>query len=317
MTSLGSARSDGDSWDVLSSVGATATIVAAGRAMASKGPRPLLDDPFAEPLVRAVGHDFFTQLMDEEISLEHPDSPMTQLQRCEQMAVRTRFFDDFLLRATAGGVRQVVILASGLDARAYRLPWPTGTVVFEIDQPEVIEFKTRTLAGIGARPTADRRAVGVDLRDDWVGALREAFFSPSAPTAWIAEGLLIYLPPGAQDRLLDLITEVSSAGSSFATEHFESLEMMSGQNAKVWRSRWRKLGLDLDVGDLVWDGDRNPPGDYLRAAGWSTTLHRTEDLYASHGFEMPDENVAPHLGKGYLTAQRGAASTSQAPARQT
>lgn len=91
MSTLGSGRSEGDSWDVVSSVGATATVVAAGRAMASRGPDPLLDDPFAEPLVRAVGHEFFTKLMDDEISLEHSDSPMTEQQRREQMAVRTRF----------------------------------------------------------------------------------------------------------------------------------------------------------------------------------------------------------------------------------
>ena len=305
MSSIGSARSEGDRWDVISSVGATAVIVAAGRAMASRGPDPLLDDTFAEPLVRAVGHDFFTRLMDQEISLEHTDSPMTELQRREQMAVRTRFFDDFLLQAAADGIRQVVILASGLDARAYRLAWPAGTVIFEIDVPDVIAFKTRTLAALGAQPTADRRAVGVDLRDDWVGALRASFFYPSAPTAWIAEGLLVYLPPDAQDRLLDQVTALSGPGSRFATEHFDNLDMFNGQRAKVWRTRWSQLGLDLDVGELVWAGDRNPPGEYLRSAGWSTVLHQTADLYASHGFEMPDEEVAPNLGMGYLTAQLG------------
>jgi methyltransferase (TIGR00027 family) len=305
MSSLGSARSEGDRWDVISGVGTTATVVAAGRAMASRGPDPLLDDPYAEPLVRAVGHEFFTRLMDGEISFEKSDSPMTDLQRRQQMAVRTRFFDDFLLRATADGIRQVVILASGLDARAYRLPFPTGTVVFEIDMPDVIAFKTRALAGIGAQATADRRAVGVDLRDDWVAGLRESFFYPSAPTAWIAEGLLIYLPPDAQNRLLDLVTEVSAAGSRFATEHFDNLDMFQGEHAKVWRNRWTNLGLDLDVGELVWAGDRNPPGDYLTEAGWTTALHKTGDLYASHGFEMPDETLVPYLGMGYLTAELG------------
>jgi methyltransferase (TIGR00027 family) len=294
---------------VITSVGATATVVAAGRAMASRGPNALLDDPFAEPLVRAVGHEFFTRLMDGEISLEHPDSPMTGRMRGEQMAVRTRFFDDFLLTATADGIRQVVILASGLDARAYRLAWPTGTVIFEVDVPDVIEFKTRTLAALGAQPTADRRAIGVDLRDDWLAALRESFFSPSAPTAWVAEGLLIYLPPDAQDRLLDQATAVSAPGSRFAAEHFDNLEMFNSEHAKVWRSRWSQLGLDLDVGDLFWAGDRNAPSDYLASAGWDVELSITADLYASNGFEVPDETVAPYLGMGYLTAQIGEAPT--------
>ena len=304
MSSLGSGRSEGDSWDLASSVGATATIVAAGRALASRGPAPLLDDPFAEPLVRAVGHDFFTRLMDGEIVLERTGSPLTEVQRREQMAVRTRFFDDFLLQATAAGIRQVVILASGLDARAYRLAWPAGTVVFEIDQPEVIEFKTTTLASMGAEPGVDRRAAGVDLRDDWVAALRDLFFYPSAPTAWIAEGLLMYLPPDAQDQLLDRVTAVSAAGSRLATEQFESMNLFTSERAQAWRKRWSQAGLDLDVGDLVWAGDRNPPAEYLTSSGWTVTLHDTADLYASNGFKLPEsEEIAPFLGMGYLSAE--------------
>ena len=117
-----------------------------------------------------------------------------------------------------------MILASGLDSRAYRLAWPAGTVVYEVDQPQVIEFKTRTLAELGAEPTADRRVVAVDLRDDWPAALRAAGFDPAQPTAWSAEGLLGYLPPEAQDRLLDTITELSAPGSRLATESAPNLE---------------------------------------------------------------------------------------------
>ena len=178
-------------------------------------PDPVIDDPFAGPLVRAVGVDFFTRLADGEITeADLGDDPQMNIVRfADGMAARTRFFDEFFTDAVDAGVRQAVILASGLDARAYRLDWPTGTVVFEIDQPEVITFKTQTLTDLGAHPTADRRAVAVDLRDDWVSALRAAGFDPSAPTAWIAEGLFGYLPSEAQDRLLDLITENSAPGS--------------------------------------------------------------------------------------------------------
>ncbi len=119
------------------------------------------------------------------------------------MAVRTKFFDEFFLDATAAGIRQAVILASGLDSRAYRLAWPAGTTVYEIDQPEVIEFKTTTLAELGAEPTAERRTVAIDLRYDWPAALTERASTRAKPTAWSAEGLLGYLPPEAQDRLLD------------------------------------------------------------------------------------------------------------------
>ena len=173
-------RHDGDSWDLASSVGATATAVAARRAMASKGPNPLIDDPFAEPLVNAVGVDAFIKMMNGEIELAEDDPAFTPQRLAEGMAVRTRFFDNFFADAAAAGVRQAVILAAGLDTRAYRLPWPPDTVIYEIDQPRVIEFKTRTLADLGAAPAADRRAVAVDLRDDWPQALRDNGFDSRA-----------------------------------------------------------------------------------------------------------------------------------------
>src|ERR1700756_101512 len=212
-------RFDGDSWDLASSVGATATAVAARRAMASKGPNPLIDDPFAEPLVNAVGVDAFIRMMNGEIEVANDDPAFTPQRLSEGMAVRTRFFDSFFLAAAETGIRQAVILASGLDTRAYRLPWPAGTVVFEIDQPQVIEFKTRTLADLGADPAADRGTAPIGLLDDWPAQLRRAGFDQTQPTAWIAEGLLIYLPPEAQDRLLDDVTALSAPGSRVATEH--------------------------------------------------------------------------------------------------
>ena len=163
------ARTDDDSWDLASSVGPTATMVAAQRVLANR--EGLIDDPFAEPFVRAVGMDFFTKALDGEIDLEDLDPRFSMRRAAEGMAVRTRHFDRLFTDAAAAGVRQAVILAAGLDARAYRLPWPDGTVVYEVDQPEVIDFKSRTLAGLGAQPTADRRTVAIDLRDDWPKAL--------------------------------------------------------------------------------------------------------------------------------------------------
>src|ERR1700746_1662463 len=213
-------RTDDDKWDLASSVGATATFVASGRAMATKDPRGLINDPYAEPLVRAVGLDLFTKMIDGELDLDAIENttPERIQAMVDGMAVRTKYFDDYFLNATGAGVKQVVILASGLDSRAYRLPWPAGTVVYEGDQPQVTEFKTRTLAGLGAAPTGARRVVAIDLRDDWPTALRAAGFDPAQPTAWSAEGLLGYLPPEAQDRLLDTITELSAPGSRLATE---------------------------------------------------------------------------------------------------
>src|SRR5271168_2586374 len=214
-----SGRTDGDSWGPGSSVGATATMVAAGRALASQGPDALLHDPLADPLVRAVGLAPFIRMIDGESTVE--DDPLLRREALnEQITVRTRFFDDFFTAATDAGIRQAVILASGLDTRAYRMHWPEGMVVYEIDQPQVIDFKTRTLADLGAAPTADRRPIGIDLRNDWPTALRQHGFDVSQPTAWIAEGLLVYLPPEAQDRLFDSIAALSPPGSRVATEHF-------------------------------------------------------------------------------------------------
>ena len=155
-----------------SSVGATATMVAAARAIASREPDAIIDDPFAEPLVRAVGMDFFIRLLDGEFGLSDDDGGAATRLMTNVMAVRTRFFDDFFTDAAAAGVRQAVILASGLDARAYRLPWPAGTVVYEIDQPKVIEFKNATMADLGAEPDGGPPRGRIDLRDDWPKALR-------------------------------------------------------------------------------------------------------------------------------------------------
>jgi methyltransferase (TIGR00027 family) len=305
MSSFGSARTEGDSWDLASSVGATATMVAASRALASREPEPLLDDRFAEPLVRAVGHPFFVQMLDGQLPLDDDDAPMTLQQRREQMTVRTRFFDDFFHDAAAAGIRQAVILAAGLDARAYRLAWPVGMVVFEVDQPEVIAFKTDTLAGLGAQPTAERRAVSIDLRDDWVTALRDNGFDATAPTAWIAEGLLPYLPPEAQDRLLDNITALSAPGSRLATENITDMSVFTDERARAMRSTWRKHGLDIDVAELVWLGERRPAADHLGSTGWEVTLHSTDQVYGRYGFVVPDNEILREFrgAMSYLSAE--------------
>jgi methyltransferase (TIGR00027 family) len=281
-------RHEGDSWDLASSVGATATAVAARRAMASKGPNPLLDDPFAEPLVNAVGVDAFIRIMNGEIEPADDDPAFTPQRLAEGMAVRTRFFDTFFLDAVAAGLRQAVILAAGLDTRAYRLTWPADTVVYELDQPRVIEFKTRTLADLGAAPTADRRTVAIDLRDDWPSALRDNGFDAGQPTAWIAEGLLGYLPPDAQDRLFDNITALSSTGSRLGTGYSADIRERIAKRGRQMSERWRRLGLDLNWADLVYDGERNDVVQYLTERGWQTTVRSTPELYADNGFEFPE-----------------------------
>jgi methyltransferase (TIGR00027 family) len=297
MTSTSTTRYDGDTWDLASSVGATATMVAAARAMATRSERPLINDPFAEPLVRAVGVDLLARLASgetdpAELNDVHDGatgSAGAMSRMADNMAVRTKFFDEFFLDATKAGITQVVILASGLDARAYRLAWPAGTVVYEVDQPQVIEFKTQALANLGAAPTAERRVVAIDLRDDWPTALRIAGFDPARPSAWSAEGLLGYLPPEAQDRLLDTITELSAPGSRLATESAPNPE--PGEEEKMRErmqtvtGRWRAHGFDLDITELVYFGDRNEAAPYLRDQGWLLNSVSIADLFAAN--ELP------------------------------
>jgi len=291
------ARTENDTWDLASSVGATATMVAAARAMATTADNALINDPFAEPLVRAVGVDFFTRLVTGELRPEDldSDSESVGMQRMtDNMAVRTKFFDEFFLTATQAGIRQAVILASGLDSRAYRLAWPAGTTVYEIDQPDVIEFKTRTLAELGAEPTAKRRTVAMDLRYDWPSALIEEGFDPNQPTAWSAEGLLGYLPPDAQDRLLDTITELSVPGSRVAVESVPNIDPADHEKAiermQAVSARWRDHGFDLDFAELVYLGDRNEAASYLGDHGWQLSRNSVKELFATNGLPPVDED---------------------------
>src|ERR1700730_401367 len=281
------ARTDNDTWDLASSVGATAAMVAAARAMASRAPDPLIDDPFAEQLVRAVGLEFFAKLLDGEVSMMESDDPnFNPLRVIDVMAVRTKFFDDFFLAATTAGIRQAVILASGLDSRAYRLPWPLDTVVDEIDQQAVIGFKTGTLSALGANPAPEHRPVAVDLRDDWPAALRANGFDASQPTAWSAEGLLSYLPPDAQDRLFDSITALSAPASRVAAGYVPDIRDRLTQRGKEVSERGRRLGLNLNWSDLIYHGERNDVVAYLADRGWQSTVGTTRELYAHNGFEF-------------------------------
>ncbi|BBX94515.1 class I SAM-dependent methyltransferase [Mycolicibacterium boenickei] len=293
-------RTEGDTWDLATSVGATATGVAASRALASKQPDPLITDPYADALVRAVGLEHSIRLADGEVCVEG-DLMLDRQRMCEQIAVRTRFFDDFFTAAGAAGIRQAVILASGLDTRAYRLAWPAGTVVFEVDQPAVLEFKTGTLAGLDAEPAAELHCVPIDLREDWPKALRDNGFDPAVPTAWIAEGLLIYLPPEAQDRLFDNITALSAPGSRLATEHMDAASLTDKWSQRV--SEWsKKVGSDVDLMDLFYSGERTAARDYLTTLGWDATVQSTRAAYESHGFPYPEELADLAGDSGYLSA---------------
>jgi methyltransferase (TIGR00027 family) len=283
-------RTDNDTWDLATSVGATATMVAAARAVATKADNPIINDQYAEPLVKAVGVDFLTRWASGDLDaaeVDSEDSSWKLQQMPDAMAARTRFFDAFFQDATQAGIRQAVILAAGLDARAYRLEWPAGMTVFEVDQPEVIAFKTETLSELGASPTTDRRTVAIDLRNDWPAALAEAGFDRSQPTAWIAEGLLGYLPPDAQDRLLDNIAALSADGSRLATEAIPDMPEVDRDKARELMQQateqWRAHGFDLNFEELGYQGDRADVAEYMEGLGWRSIGRPMSALLAEHG----------------------------------
>jgi methyltransferase (TIGR00027 family) len=303
------ARTDRDSWDLASSVGATATMVAAARAAASRRPDPVINDPFAEPLVRAVGLDLFTKVASGELDLADVDDGVGFPRMVDTFAARARFYDDYFAQASSAGLRQVVIVASGLDARPYRLSWPTGTTLYEIDQPEVIEFKTTTLAELGAVAGAEHRPIGIDLRDDWPTALQNAGFDPAQPTAWLAEGVLIgFLPPEAEVRLLDNVTALSAASSRFAADYgsVRGQTEEAQRRAQIMTDRWREHGLDLHIPDLAYPGDHTDVAAHLQAHGWETATFRLADLFDAAGMaplEAEAQASAP-ASIGFVRATR-------------
>ena len=280
-------RSGDDSWDIATSVGSTAVLVAAARAAETERADRLINDPHAKLLVSGAGTGIWDAMFDPAVSgrLAEADPEVAAIyaHMGNYQAVRTHFFDAFFDTAVAAGVRQVVILASGLDSRAYRIEWPTGTDVFEIDQPKVLEYKTQKLAENGVQPSATLHHVPVDLRFDWPAALTAAGFDTAKPTAWLAEGLLMYLPSDAQDRLFENITALSASGSRIAAE-------TAGKHADDRREEMRKrferiskdLGIDkvMDIQNLTYnDPDRTNLADWLTSSGWQATeLKSTQEM---------------------------------------
>ena len=278
-------RSNDDTWDIATSVGSTAVMVAAARARETESADPLIVDPFARVLVDGAGtgmwETFIDESVTERIKAADPEAAAIFENMLGYQAVRTHFFDAFFTDAANSGIRQVVILASGLDARAYRLKWPAGTVVFEIDQPKVLEYKSQTLATHGATATATLREVAIDLRQDWPTALRAAGFDPTAPTAWLAEGLLMYLPAEAQDTLFTEITELSALGSRVSAE---AIGHRDEERREQMRMRWEKMadeiGLErpVDIADLTYnDSHRADLTEWLGAHGWIASGRKSTD----------------------------------------
>lgn len=254
--------------------------VAAARALEAQKPDPLAVDPYAEVFCRAVGGDW-ADLLDGNCP-DHPlASPDFGWHFIDYQAARTRYFDDYFRQALDAGVRQVVILAAGLDSRAYRLSWPEDTTIFVVDRSQVLDFKREVLAEHGARPAAERREVAVDLRDEWPQALRNSGFNAAQPSAWIAEGLLIYLPSGAQQRLFTGIDALSAPGSRLGAEDATPMEpdelaaaiddeLASGDSRRIFHQliyNERTAPVDQWFGVHGWTTVPTPLADYLCRVG--------------------------------------------------
>lgn len=283
---MSSLRTHDDSWDIATSVGTTAVMVAAARAAETDRDDPLIRDPYARMLVDGTGGGgVWNFMLDKEFVARAADIDAEAAAIFSHMgsyqAVRTKFFDDFFASAVDAGVRQVVILASGLDSRAYRLDWPARTTVFEIDQPKVLEYKAAVLAEHGVGPSAQRHHVPVDLRHDWPKALVEAGFDATAPTAWLAEGLLMYLPAEAQDQLFTQITELSAPGSRIAAETAPAQAQERRVEMKARFDAIREkfdMGDTLDVGELMYnDPNRADVRVWLGEHGWDSSAVKSAD----------------------------------------
>jgi methyltransferase (TIGR00027 family) len=306
------ARTADDSWDIATSVGATAVMVALARAAETASADPLIRDPFAEPLVstpelkgvREQVHAWWAGPEDGD----DPDFTPNSQNMINYQAVRTHFFDAYFADAVAAGIRQVVILAAGLDSRAYRLDWRADTVVYELDLPKVLDYKADTLASHGAAPVADRRPVPVDLRHDWPQALRDAGFDATQPTSWLAEGLLPFLPAAAQEAMFASIDMLSGSGSQVAVEIFGVDEEKRKEAEEKWaqlRAKREARGEDTSFNPFdLWFDDAGRPdsGDWFAAHGWTTRSVNARDEALRLG--RPPQSDERPFANSFVTASK-------------
>jgi methyltransferase (TIGR00027 family) len=266
--------------------------VALIRANESERPDRLFDDPYARALV-----DGAADLAGAQPYVSRADAGYPMITRMvAQVIVRTKFFDGYLLDATGDGIGQVVLLAAGLDARAYRLDFPDGVELFELDQPRVLEYKQRVLADV--TPRCQRILVPVDLRGDWSSALRQRGFDPTVATAWLVEGLLIYLTATQAARLLEAVTELSAPASRLS---FEQSTLTSTPDTLT---ALRRTG-ETPAVTRLWQGGLGEDGAaWLRERGWAISTVDRLELAREYGREIPGTAsgefiVAKKRGIGY------------------
>lgn len=278
------ARNQPQEYQVPTGVGLTAVHVAAARAAEGQRSDPLFDDPLAADFVTAAG---------AALSFTYYHPPAAQATGdlwswvASYAAIRTRFFDDYFRDACAEGCRQVVILAAGLDTRAFRLSWPAGVRLFELDTPEVLTFKDQVLAERDATPACQRVAINADLRQDWPAALVQAGFHPAEPTAWLAEGLLLYLTQNERDQLLDQIRQLSTPGNRLAIEY--NSEYMSQTTVQLMiDSLSEPISPDGAFLKTLWQsGTQEDPTSWLGRHGWQAHEYDAGERAQSYGRPLP------------------------------
>jgi methyltransferase (TIGR00027 family) len=297
---FGSLRSDDDHWDIVSSVGYTALLVAGWRALHAVSPRPLVRDEYAKYFIAASADPYLAGV------LANPGTSEDQTAFPRLYGVQTRFFDDFFTSAGKAGIRQAVIVAAGLDSRAYRLDWPDGTTVFEVDLPKVLQFKARVLGEHGAEPKARRSEVAADLRTDWPTPLKAAGFDPQSPSAWSVEGILPYLTDDAQNALFTRISELCAPGSRIAIGALgtcldrERLAALEETHPGV------NMSGDVDFSALTYE-PKGDPADWLAGHGWAVEpVRNTLELQAGYGMTPPDVDlqIDSFMHSQYISATR-------------
>ncbi|MFJ7626820.1 class I SAM-dependent methyltransferase [Streptomyces sp. NPDC097595] len=270
-------------------VGLTALLVAAARAIETRRPDSLARDVYAEHFVRAAPACAQWPVRIEEV----PDGDENALwgRFARYFGLRTRVLDDFVVRSVLTGARQVVLLGAGLDTRAFRLDWPSDCVFFEVDRAGVLAFKHEVLAELSAAPKVKRVLVPVDLRDDWVTALTASGFDPSAPSIWLAEGLLFYLPGPAETYLVDTVDLLASEGSALAFEAKLEADLLAYRDSTIYTATREQIGIDLlGLFDL---GPRPDSAGRLAARGWSASTHTPFEFTRRHGRgPLPEPNDA-------------------------
>lgn len=276
------------SQESLTSMSKTALGMARVRAEESRRPDRLFDDPYAQAFLAAAPGAF-----PEAQAVAGGLAWLGALFSFHGV-IRTRFFDDYLLAATTAGCRQVVLLAAGLDTRAFRLAWPDRVRLFELDLPEVLGFKEQVLAAQHGVPRCQRTVVAADLRKDWPAALTTAGFQPTQPTAWLAEGLLIYLSADQAAHLLTAVGELSAPTSQLAFEHGSLADSSLLTQARAMPA--------MDQFTRLWKGGLGAHApDWLTRHGWQAQIHDRAALAAAYGRAAPASSNG-----GFVTAIRRA-----------